>query len=405
MPTMRRSMSTKLPDSGRSDQRVSAVTWNSTIIPLPRLAAVTSGVPSASVAQVRSARPASGSASTWRVTLTSFGTGMLPNGPSLREGGERLRLVPAQAAAERAAAAAKLHRHEIVVGAGEARAGETHQHAAVLDPGDEPVARLARDIADVGQHDHRQVLLDEAAHRVGGRRHVGEPHVGERVERAGQVIGRGEQRLRGVGGRAGDDADGAAAPALVEQLHGAGRALAGDLEPRDVVADLDRQVDLGVGLALVVLEGEARFAERQAFQVERADDAVLGAAGRGAQHLHGKRAGGIVGGGERMRGRQRRRSTTETVRPSVARARPVTNSEPRPRSTPSESQITSMSGVAARKREIVGSASVRSTACGLGLSCLQPHARGGRRLQRDVAAGFAERDDARRRGCRPRRAR
>ena len=198
----------------------------------------------------------------------------------LREGGERLRLVPAQAAAERAAAAAKLHRHEIVVGAGEAGAGETHQHAAVLDPGDEPVARLARDVADIGQHDHRHVLLDEAPHRIGGRRDVGEPHVGERVERARQIIGRGEQRLRGVGGRAGDDADGAAAPALVEQLHGAGRALAGDLQPRDVVADLDRQVDLGVGLALVVLEGEARLAERQALEVERADDAVLGAAGR-----------------------------------------------------------------------------------------------------------------------------
>ena len=99
MPTMRRSISTKLPDSGRSDQRVSAVTWNSTIIPLPRLAAVTSGVPSASVAQVRSARPASGSASTWRVTLTSFGTGMLPNGPSFEKavsgcGWSQLRLPP-----------------------------------------------------------------------------------------------------------------------------------------------------------------------------------------------------------------------------------------------------------------------------------------------------------------------
>ena len=99
MPTMRRSMSTKLPDSGRSDHRVSAVTWNSTIIPLPRLVAVTSGVPSASVAQVRSARPASGSASTWRVTLTSFGTGILPNGPSFEKavrgcGWSQLRLPP-----------------------------------------------------------------------------------------------------------------------------------------------------------------------------------------------------------------------------------------------------------------------------------------------------------------------
>jgi hypothetical protein len=50
--TMRLSISTKAPDSGKSDQRVSPVTWNSTIRPLPRRAAVTSGVPSASVAQV-----------------------------------------------------------------------------------------------------------------------------------------------------------------------------------------------------------------------------------------------------------------------------------------------------------------------------------------------------------------
>jgi hypothetical protein len=80
---------------------------------------------------------------------------MLPNGPFFREGGERLRLVPAQAAAQRAAAAAKLHRHEIVVRSREAGAGEAHQHAAILDPGDKRVTRLARNIADVRQHDHR----------------------------------------------------------------------------------------------------------------------------------------------------------------------------------------------------------------------------------------------------------
>src|SRR5262249_53582 len=98
--TSRGSISTKLPDSGRSDQRVSAVTWNSTIMPLPRFTAVTSGVPSASVAQVRSARPASGSASTWRLTVTSVGTAMVPNGPSRAQaasgcGWSQLRLPPA----------------------------------------------------------------------------------------------------------------------------------------------------------------------------------------------------------------------------------------------------------------------------------------------------------------------
>ena len=269
---MRLSMSTKAPDSGRSDQRVSAVTWNSTIMPLPRRAAVTSGVPSASVAQVRSVSVESGSASTWRVTVTSFGTAMPLNGLSREKRGELLRLVPAQAAAEDAAAAPQLHRDEIVVGGREPRAGEAHQHAAVLDPFAPAGRALAGDIADIGEDQHRQVLVEEAGRPPRPASRVGEPHVGERIERAREIIGRGEQRLRGVGGRAGDDADGAAAPALVEQLHGAGGALAGDLEARDVVADLDRQVELGVGLALAGLEGERRFAERQALEIERAHE-------------------------------------------------------------------------------------------------------------------------------------
>ena len=78
-----------------------------------------------------------------------------------RESGELLRLVPAQAAAEDAAAAAQLHRHQIVVGAGKMRAGKAHQHAAIVDPFVEPVARLG-DIADIGKNQHRQMLVEEA---------------------------------------------------------------------------------------------------------------------------------------------------------------------------------------------------------------------------------------------------
>ena len=80
--TTRLSISTNEPDNGRSDQRVSPVTWNSTIKPLSRRAAVTRGVPSASVAQVLLPSVASGSASTCRVTVTSFGTGIPLNGLS-----------------------------------------------------------------------------------------------------------------------------------------------------------------------------------------------------------------------------------------------------------------------------------------------------------------------------------
>ena len=149
-----------------------------------------------------------------------------------RERGEMLRLLPGQAAAERTAAAAQFDRHEIVVALREPRAGETHQHAALIHPGREPVAKLGRERADVGHHDHRQLLIEELGQRLlrgGGL--VAEPHVGEGRERAGQIEGRGQQRLRGVAGCAADDADRAATPALVEQLHRAGRTLAGNLEP------------------------------------------------------------------------------------------------------------------------------------------------------------------------------
>ncbi len=132
-----------------------------------------------------------------------------------REGGELLRLIPGQAAAENASAAPKLHRHQVVVAGSKARSCETHQHAAVLEPARERLARV-RDIAYVGEDQHWKALLDELADRLGWRAAIGEPHVGERPERACKVVGRGQQRLRGVGGRAGDHADRAPPPAFVE---------------------------------------------------------------------------------------------------------------------------------------------------------------------------------------------
>ena len=81
-------------------------------------------------------------------------------------GGERrelLRLFPGQAAAEAAAAAAQFDRHQIVVGLRQPRAGETHQHAALLDPCVEALANFGRQRADIGQHDHRQLLVEELA--------------------------------------------------------------------------------------------------------------------------------------------------------------------------------------------------------------------------------------------------
>ena len=215
--------------------------------------------------------------------------------------GERsqlLRLVPGQAAAQDAAAAPQLHRHEIVVAGSESRAGEAHEHAAFLDPARKLLARLG-DVADISEDQHRQALLDELAHRLRRGAAVGEPHVGEGAECAAEIIGRSEQRLGGIGSRAGDYPDRAPAPALVEKRHRAGRALAGNLQSCDVVADLDRQRELGLALAFAVLEVEAGVAERQALEVERAHGAGFRRPGAGAQHLHRKSAGGVVGARKR----------------------------------------------------------------------------------------------------------
>ena len=216
----------------------------------------------------------------------------------MREGGERLWLVPAQAAAEDTAAAPQPDRHEIVVGRGEPRPGETHQHAAVLDPAREPVVRIAGDVADVGEDEHRQVLVEKMRHRFRRRLALREPHIGERAERAPDVVARGQQRLRRIGGRAGDDADGAAAPALVEELDRAGRALAGNLDARNIVANFDRQIEPRLGLAVRCLERERRLAEREALEIERAHGAALRRVRSRTQHLYAERAGGVVDGGE-----------------------------------------------------------------------------------------------------------
>src|SRR5436309_1904318 len=58
-----------------------------------------------------------------------------------REGVELLRLLPRQAAAENTPAASEFHRHKIVVGGREMRAGKAHQHATVVEPAHEAIER------------------------------------------------------------------------------------------------------------------------------------------------------------------------------------------------------------------------------------------------------------------------
>ena len=64
-----------------------------------------------------------------------------------------------------ASATAQLHRHQVVVGLRETRAGEAHQHAALFDPRSGGRGSR-RQRADIRHHDHRQFLVEELGHRL-----------------------------------------------------------------------------------------------------------------------------------------------------------------------------------------------------------------------------------------------
>ena len=126
-------MSTKSPDSGRFDQVVSAVTWKSTIRPLPRRPAVTSGVPSARRAQILSASAGVGLGQHLPGDGDLLGRGEPEERAPRLEGRDVLRRLPRQRAAEQAAAAPKLGRRQVVVAGGETGAREAQQDAAVVE--------------------------------------------------------------------------------------------------------------------------------------------------------------------------------------------------------------------------------------------------------------------------------
>ena len=96
------------------------------------------------------------------------------------------------------------------------------------------------------------------------------------------VVGRREERLGLVARAAEDEPDAAALAALVEEGHRAGRAFAEDLDARDGVADLDRQVELRCRLRRAGGEGEAGVGQGQVLEVERANDAGIAAVRLGA---------------------------------------------------------------------------------------------------------------------------
>ena len=215
------------------------------------------------------------------------------------EGREGARRVPGQGAAEIAPAAPEAHGHELVVAGGEPRAGEAQEHAAALDEGRDLRQRVAVERAHIGEDEHRDLLVQQLRHRVRDAA-AALAHFGVRRERAGDVVGRGEQRLRLVGRAAEDDADAPALAALVEQAHRSGGALAQHLDARDAVADFDRQLELRLRLRRAGGEGERDIGERKVFEIERAQGAGVAPVRLGAQDAQLERAGGVLRAGERQ---------------------------------------------------------------------------------------------------------
>ncbi len=226
-------------------------------------------------------------------------------------GGERrqvLWLFPGHAPAEGTIAPAELDRNQIVLVLirllRKPGTGKTHQHPALVDPIVEPFAELRRERADVGQDDHWHLLVEELRDRL-LRRHasLGQAYIGERRKCPAQVEGGSEQRLCGFAGRATDDADRAAPPALVEQLHRARRSLAGDFEPSDIVTQFDRKIERRFRLRRPGRKGESRLADRRTLGIERAHEPADRRTRVGAQHLDRHPGRGILGSRQRERRR------------------------------------------------------------------------------------------------------
>ena len=277
------------------------------------------------------------------------------------EGSQMLRLFPGQAAAEDASAAAQFDRHQIVIGLRQTRAGETHQHAALFDPGVEALADFRRQRADIGQHDHRQLLVEELRDRLLRRAAVAEPHVGERRQRAGQIEGRGQQRLRGVAGRAADDADRRAAASACRAVAPRRRSVRRQFPAarcRCAVRPADRTRLRSRGPARRTRSAPRRSANpwgraraprrRRCRRSVRSTFTVIFAAAFSAATS--------ASGGGRAALEHRQRAIADGLAEAFDEI-PV----PRPVSTPSDSQAISQSPVAFRKRSSAGSVSTRST--------------------------------------------
>ena len=201
--TMRRSISTKLPEIGRFDHVASGVTWNSTSVPLSRRVAgdqrraVGEARPGAlddvgrRLGQHLPRRPSPRSAAAGRRTGRSAGNSV-----------DRLRRRPGQRAAQRALAEAQPHRQQVLViaGGGKPRAGEAHQRAAVLRPSRSAACARLSGMVPTSAMTIIAGFCSSSCGIASARSGLGgSTEIGEGLQRAADVVERRQQRLRLVG--------------------------------------------------------------------------------------------------------------------------------------------------------------------------------------------------------------
>ncbi len=164
-------------------------------------------------------------------------------------------------------------RKKLIAALLESRSRKTDEHAARFKPGVELFLRAGDELADIGEHDGRDLLGDELMH--GGRdiALARRDDVGVGGERALDIIEGREQRLGRLPRFARDDADPVPLRARVEKVDGACRPLACDLDARHLIANLEREVEASRGLAGSLRDRECRLAQRLAAAGERLDHA------------------------------------------------------------------------------------------------------------------------------------
>ena len=219
---MRRSISTNRPDSGRFDQSELAVTWKKISWPSPRLAAVTSGVPSLRRAHTFTSGPSpAGSASTCLLTSTSAGGVRPANRLSSPNGASGCgvaqdRAPPSVRPPSRSGTGSRSSPPFSRRGpAKRTRMPPFFTHCStrsLMSCGSVPMS------ASISADTLRLIRLSMHDRKVGV---VALGDLRERQQRALDVVERGQQRLRLLARGAGDEADAVPLRAGVEQMHGA----------------------------------------------------------------------------------------------------------------------------------------------------------------------------------------